>query len=341
MTETHMHEEVLEIPDAARRILASGQARAEAFARDYLARKPGLIATIGRGSSDHAAYFLKYAFEIELGVPVVSLGPSLASLYGVNPNLAGGVSIAISQSGKSPDIVALAKAVREAGALSIALVNTVPSPLSENSDHAIDLAAGPEKSVAATKSYVNSVVAGLMLLAEIKNDAALKSALAALPDRLQAALATDWMPLSDHLVGRKSMFVLGRGPTLAIANEAALKMKETCSVHAEAYSAAEVLHGPVELVEPGFPVLVFNGGGQPEQATTAVARDIAARGGAVFMTGASAEGVNMLPVADAGHPLTDALVQIASYYIFVEAHARRLGRNPDVPRQLKKVTETM
>ena len=155
-----------------------------------------------------------------------------------------------------------------------------------------------------------SVVAGLMLLAEIKNDAALKGALASLPDHLQAALATDWTPLSDHLVGRKSMFVLGRGPTLAIANEAALKMKETCSVHAEAYSAAEVLHGPVELVEPGFPVLVFNGGGQPEQATTAVARDIAARGGAVFMTGASADGVTMLPVAEAGHPLTDALVQI-------------------------------
>jgi Predicted phosphosugar isomerases len=341
MTETYMHQEVLEIPDAVRRILSSGQAGAEAYARDFLARKPGLIATIGRGSSDHAAYFLKYAFEIELGIPVVSLGPSLASLYGVNPKLAGDAAIAISQSGKSPDIVALAKSVREAGALTISLVNTVPSPLSETSDHAIDLKAGPERSVAATKSYVNSVVAGLMLLAEIKQDDGLRAALSALPGHLADALSKDWTALSDHLVGRKSMFVLGRGPTLAIASEAALKMKETCSVHAEAYSAAEVLHGPVELVEPGYPVLVFNGGGKPEPATTAVARDIAARGGSVFMTGVEAAGITTLPVASAGHQLTDALVQIASYYVFVEAHARRLGRNPDMPRQLKKVTETM
>lgn len=342
MSQTHMQREVLEIPEAAARLLELGAAQAENFATEFLKAQPSMIATIGRGSSDHAAYFLKYAFEITLGIPVASLGPSLASLYGASMHLKNTAAIAISQSGKSPDIVSLAQSVTQSGSLSIALVNSVPSPLSDACSHVLDIGAGPEKSVAATKSFVNSIVAGLMLLAAISKDAGLSSALKTLPKSLDAALNQNWQALSDHLIQRKSMFVLGRGPALAIAHEAALKMKETCAVHGEAYSSAEVLHGPVEILDDGFPVLVFNPGDRSGQATAGVAREIAGRGASVFVAGGSVgAGLSELSVASTGHALTDALVQIVSFYVFAEAHARRLGRNPDEPKQLKKVTETI
>lgn len=341
MSPTFMEREVREIPLAAARLIDEGAGEAERFAQAFLRRQPKLMTTIGRGSSDHAAYFLKYAFEISLGIPVASLGPSLASLYGARLRLDDAASIAISQSGKSPDIVALAEAAGTAGALSVSIVNDISSPLATASAHVIDMAAGPETSVAATKSFVNSILAGLMVLSRIGKDSALSSAIAGLPDRLEEALSHDWRPLSDHLATRSSMFVLGRGPAIAIAHEAALKMKETCAVHGEAYSAAEVLHGPVEIVDEDFPVLVFNAGDRSGPATAEVAREIAASGGRVFMTGAAEPSVTPLGVSGTGHFLTDALVQIVTFYVFAEAHARRLGRNPDTPRHLKKVTETI
>src|SRR5207244_3565379 len=161
----------------------------------------------------------------------------IASIYGVRLKLDRSVSLSISQSGKSPDIVAMAKAARDGGALTIAITNTAGSPLAKASHHAIDIRSGAEKSVAATKTFVASAVAGLAILGHWTGDTALIAALDELPAHFQRAIDCDWMEVAGALARHSSLFILGRGPSAAIANEAALKFKETCGMHAEAYSA--------------------------------------------------------------------------------------------------------
>jgi glucosamine--fructose-6-phosphate aminotransferase (isomerizing) len=234
----------------------------------------------------------------------------------------------------------MAEGARGGGALTVALTNTAGSPLAEACDHAIDIMAGPERSVAATKTFVNSAVAGLALMAHATDDAALLKALDALPAGLEKAVGCDWMALAGALQGDRSLFVLGRGPSLAIAGEAALKFKETCVMHAEAYSAAEVMHGPLALVEPGFPVLALAARDAAEPSLAETADALAAKGAAVSITSRLAKTAVALPHVATGHPLTDALALIVPFYGFVEAFARHRGLDPDQPRNLRKVTET-
>jgi len=336
-----MRREIVEIPDAVARLLeGSGQALTEA-GRDIRERDPRFIVTVARGSSDHAASFLKYAVELTAGLAVASVGPSVASIYGAKLRLAGSACLAISQSGKSPDIVAMADAARKAGSLTIALTNTPDSPLAKASDHTIDILAGVEKSVAATKTFMNSAVAGLALMAHCTNDDALMQALRDLPGYLAKAVECDWMELAGALAGESSLFILGRGPSFAIANEAALKFKETCAMHAESYSAAEVMHGPLALVRPGFPVLALAARDASEPSMADVVGQLAEKRAAVFMTSEKAGKAVRLPYVATGHPLTDPLALIVSFYGFVEAFARHRGLNPDEPRNLRKVTETL
>lgn len=339
--QTHMRREINEIPEAAARLIeASGKTLAEA-GEALRRRNPAYIATIARGSSDHAAHFIKYAVELIAKKPVASLGPSLASIYGVNLDLSGAATIAISQSGKSPDIVSMAEAATRSGAVSIALTNTMASPLAEASCHAIDIAAGPELAVAATKSFVNSVLAGLLLLAEWTGDKALMSALRALPGHFERAVSLIWDGgLPEDLIKAGSLYMLGRGPTLAIASEAALKFKETSGLHAEAYSAAEVLHGPVALVKPDFPVIAFAARDAAEQSVADIADGLAEKRAAVYATSALVTRAETLTHVATGHGITDALALIIPFYGFVEAWSRARGFNPDKPEALKKVTET-
>ncbi len=338
---TNMRREIDEMPDVVERMLKRS-AEAIANAADaFRAANPGFIVTVARGSSDHAAHFLKIACEIELGLLGASVGPSLSSLYGVTPKAANAVSFSISQSGQSPDIVAMTNALQRGGAMTIALVNTLPSPLADAAEYVIDLASGPERSVAATKSFVCSVVAGLAIIARLSPSPTLGQALDRFPDRLSEALLCDWSGMGRVLQDARSVFVLGRGPTLAIANEVALKFKETCGVHAEAYSAAEVMHGPVELVEPAFPVLAIAARDGAETSIVASADALAARGASVFATSFLCKNARSLPVPEGGHPLLNALLPIAPYYGLIEALSRRLGRNPDRPERLSKVTETL
>ena len=342
MTEkTHMRNEILEIPDAAARLLDASDGALAAAGRQLRELSPRYLTTVARGSSDHAAAFLKYVIELTAGVPVASLGPSIASIYGARLKLDGSACLTISQSGKSPDIVAMAEAARAGGALTIAITNTKGSPLAEASNHAIDLLAGAEKSVAATKSFVNSAVAGLLLLAHWTGDSDLLSALRRLPDHLRKAIDCDWMPVAGALTGENSLFILGRGPSAAIANEAALKFKETCAMHAEAYSAAEVMHGPLALIGPGFPVVALAARDASEPSITAAADLLADKRASVFISSALAGKATKLPHAATGHPITDPLTLIVSFYAFVEAFARHRGLNPDQPPNLRKVTETI
>ena len=338
--QTNMRREVDEIPEAAARLLEQSAGAIKSAGAALRDKDPDFLVTVARGSSDHAALFLKYAIELTTGRPVASLGPSLASIYGAKLKLGRAAALAVSQSGKSPDIVALAKATTAAGATSIALVNTLPSPLADACTHAVDIAAGPEISVAATKSYVNSIVAGLAILAEWTGDDALDSAVRHLPDHLARAAALDWSDLIADLAEAQSLYVLGRGPALAIASEAALKFKETSGMHAEAYSSAEVLHGPVALVGPTFPVIALAARDAAEQSVTGMADGLAERGAYACVTSVTARSAKSLPFVATGHPITDALALIVPFYGFVEAWSRARGLDPDRPVNLKKVTET-
>ncbi len=337
---THMRAEIEEIPVAVERFLKGSEGAVKAAAAALAAKNPQMIATIARGSSDHASAFLKYAIELTAGVPVASLAPSVASIYGAQLKLANAATIAVSQSGESPDIVAIADMAKKGGALTLTLTNKLQSPLGKGADHAIDIAAGPELSVAATKSFFTSIVAGLAILAEWQDDDGLRQGLKALPGQIRQALECDWDALTDVIDGDNSLFVLGRGPTMAIASEVALKFKETCGLHAEAYSAAEVMHGPVALVDAGFPVLTLAARDAAEAACLAAAEKLATGGAAAFITADGTDKSRKLPFVATGHPLTDALCLVVPFYAFVEGYARHRGLNPDQPPRLRKVTET-
>ncbi|MGB7244190.1 MAG: SIS domain-containing protein, partial [Sulfitobacter sp.] len=305
------------------------------------ARDPAFLVSVARGSSDHVATYLKYACELLTGTPIASVGPSIASVYKRRLNLAGSACLSVSQSGKSPDIVEMARMAQSGGALSIAMTNDPQSPLAQVSDHTLFLDAGPELSVAATKTFVNSAVAGIWLLAEWARDNDLRRAIHALPKQLDEAVRHDWPEARAAMGDRNSIFCLGRGPAYAISNEAALKFKETCQIHAESYSSAEVLHGPVSIVDAGFPVIALAAGDAAENALAEVADNIAAKGATVFATTKAVTSAHSLPTVRTDHPLTDPIALIASFYAMVERVATARGINPDAPRHLKKVTETV
>jgi glucosamine--fructose-6-phosphate aminotransferase (isomerizing) len=339
---TFMRAEVEEIPAAAARFLDAARAPLAEAAAAMRAADPGLIVTVARGSSDHAATYLKYAAELEAGVPVASVGPSVASIYGRQLRLDRAACLGISQSGQSPDIVEMMRSAGAGGALTLAITNDAASPLAGACDHTLALQAGPERSVAATKTFVVSVLAALALLAEWQDDASLRDAVARLPQDFARALDCDWSPLADRLVRANSLFVLGRGPGFAIANEMALKFKETGAIHAESYSAAEVLHGPAALVQAQFPVLALGVADAALPQVSATAQRLAGQGADVFLTaGGAGPRVRALPSVEGLHPLVAPLVLVVSFYAFIEALARRRGFNPDTPPHLRKVTETV
>ena len=338
---SHMLREVQEIPQTSRRFLVESKAALMAAAAAMRAADPGLIVTVARGSSDHAATYLKYAVELLAGVPVASVGPSVASVYGRPLRLNGAACIGISQSGRSPDIVEMMRAAGAGGALSVAITNFADSPMAAASAHCLPLRAGVEQSVAATKTFVTSVVAGLALVAEWQEDAALRAAIETIPEAFEAALALDWSPLAARMARAQQGYVLGRGPAFAIASEAALKLKETCGLHAEAYSAAEVLHGPSAIVQAQFPVLALAVEDAAQAGVVQTCERLAAQGADVFVTGVAVEGCVTLPSIGGLHPLVAPLVLVVGFYGFVEALARRRGFDPDTPPHLRKVTETV
>jgi glutamine---fructose-6-phosphate transaminase (isomerizing) len=337
-----MLQEIGEAGDAvARQLGHNGGLLAELGTR-LRALDPPLVATIARGSSDCCALHLKYLVEIVSGTPCASIGPSIATLYRVPMRLQGAVSVAISQSGRSPDIVEMQRAARRGGALAIALVNEVASPLAKEAEALLPLCAGPERSVAATKSMIAGLVAGASLVAAWREDRALADAITSLPDILRGQTAPPPAVMLERLASARSAFVLGRGATLAIAAEAALKLKETCAIHAEAYSAAEVLHGPAELVISGFPVIAFLPSDAAREGMLATLARLAEAGATVIAIEAGgADDAHRLAAAKVEATLLEPVVMIHRFYRLAEALALRLGRDPDRPRNLRKVTETV
>ncbi len=336
-TETLMFNEAASSASVIAAQFARNRDGVRALAAELRQNPPPFVVTCARGSSDHAATYAKYLFETRLGLVTASASPSVGSVYEAKQKLDNALYLVISQSGKSPDLLRNAEAAKAAGARVVALVNVEDSPLAQLADTVIPLGAGAERSVAATKSYLASLAAILQLCAYWRDDPTLIAALDALPAALAQAWQCDWSALTEGLVDAHNLFVVGRGPGLAAAQEAALKFKETCGLHAEGYSSAEVRHGPMALVGRDFPVLAFAQPDETGAGTRALADEFAARGARVWLAGEGGD----LPVAVAPHPLCAPLLTVQSFYRAINALALRRGHNPDLPPHLNKVTETV
>lgn len=302
--------------------------------------------TVARGSSDHAATFAKYLMEVFLGLPTASSAPSIHTLYHSKLKLAHSLVLGLSQSGQSPDLCEVVQQARQSGALTIALVNQVDSPLANLAEYVVPLHAGEELSVAATKSYVATLSALVQATAILGNDQGLLDALDQLPAYLSEALSTNWQLVSAYLKNAQDILTIGRGFSYPIAQEAALKFKETCRLHAEAFSSAEVLHGPMALIKKDFPVLQFIQNDVTIPNNLELAQQLAALGSQMFIAAPKGcvripKGCNWLPMPKSLHGTLDPLVMITAFYVMVNKLALLKELNPDNPPNLKKVTETL
>lgn len=335
-----MLEECLSAPAAVARQLAADQNAYAALGEALRAQPPGGLLTVARGSSDHAAHYLAYLVMARMGRLVTSLPMSLITLYQSKIASEGLVSLAFSQSGQSPDLVAPTRFFRANGARTVAFVNAAGSPLAEAAQFVFPLHAGPEQSVAATKSYIAQLVAGARVVAAWGEDEDLLAALQTLPQALEQAAKLDWSPAVEALKDADRLFVIGRGTSLPIALEAALKFKETCGIQAEAFSGAEVKHGPMALVEDGYPLLVFAPRGPAQAGLIALAEEMRGRGARVLLAAPRGTPGAELELACTGNEDLDPIAAVQSFYPMVEALARARGLNPDQPRHLAKVTKT-
>lgn len=343
--ETRMAQEAREAPARCAEQLRLNAGLVREAGRLLRDLSPPFAATLARGSSDQAAAFGKFLLETHAGIPTLSHAPSIGSLYhATSPRFHNVPLIAISQSGRSPDLLAAAEDARAQGAVVVAIVNDAASPLAELAQIVIPVHAGPETSVAATKSFVCTLVALTHLVAEWSQDEGLLAALESVGDVLDDATRADWSGAVELLKDASEMLVLGRGPTLPIAGEAALKLKETSSLHAEAFSSAEVAHGPMTLVGEGDPVLALAPLDVARTGLRERLEDFAARGARVIAAGMAediAPAGLVVPMRTEVHPVIGAIAQIQSFYGLANALSLARGRNPDAPPHLNKVTRTL
>lgn len=341
---TDMLDEARQAPAVVARQLSQDIAAYEKFGallRSQYENTPAhSILTVARGSSDHAAHFMAYLLMARTGRLVTSLPMSLVTLYQSKIKCAGLLSMAFSQSGQSPDLVAPMRYFTDGGATTAAFVNDAESPLAKASQWIFPLHAGVEKSVAATKSFIAQLVAGVRVVAAWQDDVVLKNNLASLPDALANAAHADWSAGVEILIDCDRLLVIARGPGLAIAMEAALKFKETCAIQAEAFSGAEVKHGPMALIGAGYPLLIFAPRGPAQAGLLALAAEMRERGAKVLLAAPAGTPNSNLPIIETTSLDLDPISAIQSFYPMVEALARARGFDPDRPHYLAKVTRT-
>ncbi|HEX2545859.1 MAG TPA: SIS domain-containing protein [Ramlibacter sp.] len=335
-----MLDEAREAPAAVARQLREDTDQWQAFGARLRAQPPTALLTIARGSSDHAAHYAAYMIMARLGRLVTSMPMSLITLYQSQIRCEGLASLAFSQSGQSPDLVGPTQYFRNCKAITCAFVNDPDSPLGRAAEWLFPLHAGPEKSVAATKSFIAQLVAGARLTAAWQDDDALHQALAALPTAMEQAVRQDWTSALDILQDADRLFVVGRGLGLPVAMEAALKFKETCGIQAEAFSGAEIQHGPMRLIEEHYPLLVFAPRGPAQAGLLELGRTMRARGARVLLAAPAGTPEANLTLVESAVPELDPVCAIQSFYPMVEALARARGNDPDSPPHLKKVTKT-
>lgn len=345
---SQMETEALSAPQILMKQFVANQQLLQALGERLRAERPTFAMTIARGSSDHAATFAKYLLETKLGLVTASAAPSVVTLYKTQLQLNNSLVIGLSQSGQSPDIAEIFLAARSAGAITVAFVNHTDSPLAQAAEYVVPLCAGTEIAVAATKSYMATLAAIMQFVALWKNDKVLLDAIAKLPEVLHEATQMDWSAAIAEYADRNNTLVIGRGYSFPIAQEAALKFKETSRIHAEAFSGAELLHGPFALVQPGFPLLMLGQHDVSLPGMLALAQRVKSMGARVLLAvpkGSHAEGFHdaasiVLPMPAALHPMCDPLMIVQAFYIMMSRLSIARGFNPDTPANLSKVTMT-
>jgi len=344
---TQMVLEVLSAPAVLVRQWQENQSVWEAIAYRLKQSSPPFVMTVARGSSDHATMYAKYLFEIQVGWVTASAAPSIYTIYKRKLSLKNVLVLAISQSGQSPDLIEVMRSARKQGAITVALVNEVVSPLAKAAEYVVPLWAGPETAVAATKSYVSSLFALLHFVAIYQADRTLMKALDQLPERLSDAECCQWDQFISSYSTVNDALIIARGYSFPVALEVALKFKETCVLHAEAFSSAEVLHGPFALIKPDYPVLVLGQKDAALRSTQQVCDRIRDLGGRVLfacpgLVATQPElAAEYLALPEALHPLVDPLLMVQTFYLHVANLALARGFNPDQPENLQKVTQTL
>lgn len=331
-----MARETCESADVVSRILRNRIAIADIARQLDIAAAP-LAVLCGRGSSGHAGVFLRYLIETRLHLPVSASAPSVITAFRKPLSLRNALFIVISQSGRSPDLVAATESARASGARTIAIVNTVPSPVAEAAEFVIPIEAGLEHSVAATKTVIGSMAAGAELVAELADDGALGSALDRLPERLARAAVLDWSEVSADLADAAAVFVASRGLGLGSAREIALKLGEILRLPALGFSAAELQHGPRAVVSAKTPVILMRLNDETAATVDRLADDLRESKVAMHLCGGPHGTLRWIGDDD---PATDAITMLVPAYRMIERTARAWGFDPDRPPQLSKVTET-
>lgn len=342
-----LHDEIAEQPEVAARFIATQAEPIQAIAASLRARPVRQVMIAARGTSDHAALYAQYVLGIRHRL-VVGLGtPSIVSLYGVVPDLTDTLVIGISQSGASPDIVAVLAAARAQGSPTVAITNEPRSALAAAAERTIDLCAGPELAVAATKTYTSELLAIALLSAALADDPADRAALAAIPDGLASALELEpeIERIAADLAGSSRAILIARGYEYATAREWALKLKELARVFADPYSAADFQHGPLALVEPGVPVLAVVRGGATAADLVALLGRLREEIDAELMVVSDvpeARAVARWPVVlPPGTPeWLGPIVSIVPGQLHAMHLTRARGLDPERPRNLLKVTRT-
>ncbi len=344
---SHVETEIREQPEALSRLFSGGRARAEEIAALIRARAPRCVVIAARGSSDNAARYAQYLFGAHNRLPVSLATPSLYTVYEAGPSLTGALVIGVSQSGRSPDIVAVLEAGRRDGSLTVAITNDPGSPLAKAADQVLPLDAGGERAVAATKTYSTSLGALAMLSASLEGDPHRFQELERVPALVQAAIDAN-ASLQDKVARYRyaeQFVVVGRGFNYSTAFEIALKMKETSYIVAEPYSPADLLHGPVAMIDRGFPALVIAPSGKVLADLQSFVGTLAERHAEIVTISddASLRARARVGLAlPAGVPeWLSPIVAIVPGQLWAVALATTRGLDPDRPRGLSKVTETL
>ncbi|MFV2119380.1 SIS domain-containing protein [Streptomyces sp. Act-28] len=336
--------EMAEQPAVLRRLLERGASGIREVARAVAAREPRFVLLAGRGTSDNAALYAKYLLEVRLGLPCGLTSMSTTTAYGARPKLADVLMITVSQSGGSPDLVASTRAAREAGAITLAVTNNPDSPLAAVSEYHVDILAGPEKALPATKTYTASLLALYLFVEGL--DGRDGAAARALPDLAARILARqdEVRALAARYRFAERMVITSRGYGYPTAKEAALKLMETSYIPALSYSGADLLHGPLAMVDNVSPVIAVVTGGHGGEALRPVLDRLRGRGADLFVVGPRAEveaasAGFVLPVDGLPEELQPILEILPLQLLAYEVTIAR-GQDPDAPRALAKVTET-
>lgn len=338
------NKEIREQPEVLRRLLAEGRDEVEALAEDVRTQNPvyGLFAA--RGSSDNAARYAQYALGIHNGLTCSLAVPSFFSLYGANPNMKGSLTIGVSQSGQSPDIVGVVDAAAKQGALTVAVTNEPDSPLARAAKHTIRLRAGVESAVAATKTYTTELMALAMMSAAMEGSEQRWKDLARVPEYVQATIDGNASIAGvEAFSTMKHLIVIGRGYNYSTAFETSLKIKETNYLVAEPYSVADLLHGPVAMIGEGFPVLLVAPRGKTHVDVPKIMDTVKQRSARLIAITDDEEILSQAEIALRLPEMPEWVSPIAGVVagqLFAGALAEVNGLDPDKPRGLNKVTLT-